>query len=153
VAALALDELLKRRPRLGVVVLLLAALPGLVAGLRLHPYQYVYYNPLAGNIAGRYETDYWATSFSEAADYLNKTAPQKAVVSIGPWGLFQDLLRPDLVVDRTEISPEADYVLVFSRWEYEKNPAFTGQPVYTVGRAGAVFLTLECASSTCAPPK
>jgi hypothetical protein len=142
-AALGLEELLKRRQKLGVVILLLAVLPGLVAGIRLHPYEYVYYNSLAGPIAGRYETDYWATSLNEAAAYLNANAPQQAVVSIGPWGLIQDLLRPDLQIDRAEISPNSDYVLIFSRWDYEKNPAFTGQTVYTVGRAGAVFLTVQ----------
>jgi hypothetical protein len=143
--ALGLDVLFKRwsRPQFQVVFLLLAALPGLAAGIRLHPYEYVYYNSLAGEISGRYETDYWGTSFREAANYLNEHAPQRAVVSIGPWGQIQELLRPDLVIDRAEISPNSDYVLIFSRWDYEKNPAFTGQPVYTVARAGAVFLTLQ----------
>jgi hypothetical protein len=142
--ALALDEFFKRwtSPKIRAAVLLLAVLPGLVAGVRLHPYEYVYYNSLAGNVAGRYETDYWATSFSEAADYLNQNAPQNAVVSIGPWGLLQELLRPDLQIDRNEVSVNSDYIVIFSRWGYEKNPAFTGKPVYTVERDGAVFLVI-----------
>jgi 4-amino-4-deoxy-L-arabinose transferase-like glycosyltransferase len=143
--ALALDELFKRWTGLKIqaVVLLLAVLPGLVAGIRLHPYEYVYYNSLAGNIAGRYETDYWATSFREAANYINQNAPQNAVVSIGPWGLIQELLRPDLQIDRSNVSPNSDYVIIFTRWNYEKNPAFTGKPVYTVERDGAVFLVIQ----------
>lgn len=143
--ALALEELFKRwtSPKIRMAALLLAALPGLIAGLRLHPYQYVYYNSLVGKVAGRYETDYWATSFREAAEYLNQNAPQNAVVSIGPWGLFQEFLRPDLQVDRSEVSANSDYVVIFSRWDYEKNPAFTGEPVYTVGRDGAVFLVVQ----------
>jgi 4-amino-4-deoxy-L-arabinose transferase-like glycosyltransferase len=143
--ALALDELFKRwtAPKIQAIVLLLAVLPGLVAGIRLHPYEYVYYNSLAGNIAGRYETDYWATSFREAANYINQNAPQNAVVSIGPWGLIQELLRPDLQIDRSEVSPNSDYVIIFTRWNYEKNPAFTGKPVYMVERDGAVFLVIQ----------
>jgi len=143
--ALALDELFKRwtDSKIRAAVLLLALLPGLVAGIRLHPYEYVYYNSLAGKTAGRYESDYWATSLREAANYLNQHAPQNAVVSIGPWGLIQEFLRPDLQVDRNEVSENSDYVLIFSRWDYEKNPGFTGKPVYTVRRADTVFLVIQ----------
>lgn len=143
--ALALDELFKRwaDPKVRAAILVLAVLPGLIAGIRLHPYEYVYYNSLAGNVAGRYETDYWATSFREAANYINQNAPQNAVVSIGPWGLLQEVLRPDLQIDRNEVSSNSDYVMIFTRWDYEKNPAFTGQPVYTIGREGAVYLVIQ----------
>jgi hypothetical protein len=65
------------------------------------------------------------------------------VVSIGPWGLIQELLRPDLQIDRSEVSANSDYVVIFSRWDYEKNPAFAGQPVYIVERDGAVFLVIQ----------
>ena len=144
-AALALDELFKhlKGPIPGSLIILAAILPGLLAGTGLHPYEYIYYNQLAGNINGRYETDYWATSFQGAADYVNANAPQNAVISIGPWGLMQDLLRPGLKIDRSEVSANSDYVIIFTRWDYEKNPAFTGQPVYTIGRAGVVFLVVQ----------
>lgn len=49
---------------------------------RLHPYEYVVYNPLVGGLAGAsrlYATDYWATTMPEAVDgleaYLAKTEP------------------------------------------------------------------------------
>ena len=143
--AVALDKLFKHLtiPFVRILILLVAILPGLISGFGLHPYEYVYYNSLAGNIAGRYETDYWATSFQEAAHYINTNAPQNAVVSIGPWGLIQNLLRQDLIIDRSDVSAHSDYVIIFRRWDYEKNPAFTGKPVYTVGRAGAVFLVIQ----------
>jgi len=143
--AIALDELFVRYsgPKIQILLIFLAVIPGVVAGIRLHPYEYVYYNSLAGNIAGRYETDYWATSFREATDYINKNAPQMAVVSIGPWGLLQEFLRPDLQIDRNEVSENSDYVIIFNRWDYEKNLAFNGKPVYSIGRAGAVFLVIQ----------
>jgi hypothetical protein len=130
-------------PVIRSLILLAVFLPGVVAMVNLHPYEYVYYNSLAGNISNRYETDYWATSFSEAANYLDKVAPQNAVVSIGPWGLIQEFLRPDLKVDRSEVSPQSDYVIIFHRWDYEKNPGFTGKPVYSIGHAGAVYLVIQ----------
>lgn len=49
---------------------------------RLHPYEYVVYNPLVGGLSGasrRYAMDYWATMMPEAVDglesYLAKTEP------------------------------------------------------------------------------
>ncbi len=143
--AVALDELFKHLtdPLIRMLIILAAILPGLISGVSLHPYEYVYYNSLAGNIAGHYETDYWATSFREAAGYINSNAPKNAVVSIGPWGLIQDLMRQDIKIDRSNVSANSDYVIIFTRWEYEKNPAFIGKPVYTIGRAGAVFLTIQ----------
>jgi hypothetical protein len=41
--------------------------------VRLHPYQYAYFNPLAGGVAGardRYMLDYWGLSFKQAAQGL-----------------------------------------------------------------------------------
>jgi hypothetical protein len=51
------------------VILLLNA--GLL--VRLHPHQYLYYNPLAGGLAGangRYATDYWFNTMPEAVRAL-----------------------------------------------------------------------------------
>lgn len=57
-----------------VTALLAAGLAVPVAGMaRLHPYEYVYFNPLAGGIAGargRYMLDYWGLAFKQAADAL-----------------------------------------------------------------------------------
>ncbi|WP_308947992.1 ArnT family glycosyltransferase [Thalassobacterium maritimum] len=44
---------------------------------QLHPYQYTYFNPLAGGLAGAYnhdETDYWGLSHKEAGEWLNAYA-------------------------------------------------------------------------------
>jgi hypothetical protein len=41
--------------------------------IRLHPYEYTYFNALAGGLPGasqRYETEYWGTAGSEAAKWL-----------------------------------------------------------------------------------
>jgi len=63
---------LVRIPAMGVLVGCLT----LVAAdmVRLHPYQYVYFNRLvAGGLAsavGRYETDYWFTSYKEGVEWV-----------------------------------------------------------------------------------
>lgn len=55
-----------------VVVVVLSAVPAMI---RLHPYQNIYFNILAGpkdTLSDRYETDYWLSSYREAAFWLNK---------------------------------------------------------------------------------
>jgi hypothetical protein len=54
-----------------------ALLPGLLGIIRLHPYEYVYFNELVGGVRGafrRYDLDYWATSYREAMGYVNREA-------------------------------------------------------------------------------
>ncbi len=57
-----------------LAVALAAALAAQVNSLvRLHPYQYAYFNCLAGGVAGasgHYETDYWLTSYKEAIEWI-----------------------------------------------------------------------------------
>lgn len=62
--------------KIGVVLLLLSAVPAMV---RLHPYENVYYNVFAGpnaTLHERYETDYWLSSYTEAAAWINKVQSQ-----------------------------------------------------------------------------
>jgi hypothetical protein len=69
-------------PRRAAAGLLVAAcalpLPSLV---RLHPYQMTYFNAFVGGVAGasgRYETDYWLSSYKEAVEWINHRASQRA---------------------------------------------------------------------------
>lgn len=80
-AGLGLDALLKslktRRAVLLTATALLLALgtDNLLLMLRLHPYQYVAYNHLAGGLEGvfrRYELDYWNDGARESAHLLNR---------------------------------------------------------------------------------
>jgi len=50
--------------------------------IRLHPYEYLFYNPVVGGLEGasrRYELDYWFSSMPEALNqletYLRRTGP------------------------------------------------------------------------------
>jgi len=57
-----------------IAVVFAAGLAVPVAGMvRLHPYEYVYFNTLAGGVQsanGRYMLDYWGLAFKQAADDL-----------------------------------------------------------------------------------
>jgi hypothetical protein len=56
----------------GVAIAALLAWNGVIL-VELHPYQYLYYNPLVGGLEGAsrlYVTDYWVNSMNEAVDEL-----------------------------------------------------------------------------------
>ena len=75
-----------------IALVTLCLIPGIVGIVRLHPYEYIYYNSFIGGMdgaQGRFELDYWGTSYREAAEYVNKIAPANAVVWVeGPSHLF-----------------------------------------------------------------
>ena len=87
-----------------VVAALLA--PGVLGILRLHPYEYTYYNALVGGTQGasrRFETDYWCTSYREAMEEIGATAPPKAVIAVlGPSEAARQVARTDLEIQRID---------------------------------------------------
>ena len=51
----------------------------------LHPYQMTYFNQLAGGLPqadGQYDTDYWATSYREAMEWVNRQSSKKRPLKI-----------------------------------------------------------------------
>jgi hypothetical protein len=86
--------------RLGLAALIL--LPGILGIVRLHPYEYIYYNSMVGGVrgaAGRFELDYWCTSYREAMEQVNREAPANARIAVGPpVSAARTFARPDLHV-------------------------------------------------------
>jgi hypothetical protein len=123
-AGLALDGLFTRFNRnwLNGLVITLLALPGIYACLQLHPYEYIYYNSLVGGVKGafrHYELDYWATSYKEAAEYLNEVAlPDSSIGVVGTDLIFKPYARPDLRVsffNGLDSGEGFNYVVISSR--------------------------------------
>jgi hypothetical protein len=147
-AGLAFD--LVRRPVLQGVLIALLILPGLVAGMRLHPYEYVYYNQFIGGadaVADRFELDYWGTSYREAAAEANRIAPPNANVWVdGPAHLFSTFARPDFHLyspQEAERADRYDIVVTLARYDWEKTSFPEAKIVYTVAREGAVFAVIR----------
>ncbi len=130
-------------------VLTVAILPGVVAGVRLHPYQYLYYNQLAGGVPGafrQYQLDYWCISYREVALYLNQVAPQNArIVPIGPWHLMRFYARPDLqFIDPYTVSSWQDYdYLVISTRDNQDLNFGQFQTVFSVEREGVPLAVVK----------
>lgn len=112
------------------IVLMLA--PGVVSNLRLHPFQYTYYNELVGGVrgaSGRFDLDYWCTSYRQATAYVNRTAPEGASVVVwGPDRVVRSFARQDLVVWAVgQETEDPDYVLrcthsIIQDWFYADVP-------------------------------
>jgi hypothetical protein len=150
-AGIGLDRLfhLLTYPAAHAAILLAAALPGLLLSIRLHPYEYVYYNALVGGTGGafrKFEMDYWGTSFKEMTEYINATAPQDArVLVFGPQQIVAHYARTDITaaIPSEEGDTGYNYAVFLTRENLDQRRCKPARTVYEVGRRGAVFSVLK----------
>jgi hypothetical protein len=118
--------------------------PGLAAMVWLHPYEYSYFNSLAGGVSGavgNYDMDYWCTSLKEGTEIADHIAVSGDTVQVfGPLESAQPYARPDLkLVDRGYPHGEADLVVVCT-YKFGRRWGTDGyRLVYQVKRGRAVF--------------
>ncbi|MBN8974895.1 MAG: glycosyltransferase family 39 protein [Rhizobiales bacterium] len=133
----------------------IAALAIVVAGfgwnavtlVRLHPYEYLVFNPLVGGIEGasrRYAMDYWFTIMPEAVDgleaYLNRTEPalsrdpkhSYSVAICGERAAFLKKAKPHL--HWAEVWETADFFIAPTHMNCDRDSQ--GKVVVTVKRLG-----------------
>ncbi len=139
-----------RKPILQGALIALLLVPGLVASVRLHPYEYVYYNQFSGGAKAavdRFELDYWATSYREAAQEANRIAPPNANIWVdGPAHLFSRFARSDFHIYSSQEAERADHydvVVTLARYDWEKTSFPEAKIVYRVMREGAVFAIIR----------
>lgn len=153
-AGFALDYIFTRISdvKIKTIVLLIVILPGLLAAVRLHPYEYAYYNSLIGGPDGarfRFETDYWGTSFKEAMEYINTVAPYQSRILIltGPDDVAKRYARPDLqvVTEETDPTPQEKfaYVLLLTRKKQNEQRCKGSEVVHSIGKGNAVFTFIK----------
>lgn len=147
-AGMAFQEI--QRPFLQGLLILAVLLPGVVQIVRLHPYEYIYYNSLVGGVRGafrRFELDYWGTSYRQAALELNRVAAPGANLWVeGPAHLIGTYARPDLRIYSTYESDRADhydYVVTLTRDEMDLKSYPDAEIVYSVGRDEAVLSVIK----------
>ena len=136
----------------GLVVLSMAATA--VTMVRLHPYQYVYFNPVvAGGLddaSERFETEYWGASYKEAVEWLVEnydTAGAEGIPKVASC-LFSTSTSHFLPTDRFEyigsfdngqmISGHPDVLLATTRWGCAER--LPGRTVHSVTRLGVPLL-------------
>jgi hypothetical protein len=139
-----------KRPLWQFALILLVCLPGIWAGIRLHPYEYIYYNRFIGGESGafrRFETDYWGTSYRQAAAWLNEVAPPQAAIWVdGPAHLLDMYLRTDLRMFSTyeaERAARYDYIVLTSRYNLDLSQYPDARIVHTIERDGAILTAIK----------
>ncbi len=93
--------------------------------VRLHPYEYVYFNELTGGLPGaqgRFETDYWGASFKEAVEWLraNEIKPDRTYKINGSGNSYQIFCYFTPNMKWVDDPQKADYYLSFTRDNKQK---------------------------------
>jgi hypothetical protein len=114
--------------------------------VKLHPYQYVYFNALAGGPAAaiqRYEGEYWYTSSKHAVeqlhDYLIRHPDQlpagrnTRILILGPWQVAEPFM-PNCF-ELTGDPNRADFLILNTQMQLYRN--FEGEELFRIERMGA----------------
>ncbi len=138
--------------RLQGLLALVLLLPGLYAGLRLHPYQYTYYNLYAGGTHGaayRYETDYWLTCYKDAMGWINQNGQDGQRVFVNREGYIaayyakKGLEVIDLSQPVTFPAQAGDYSLQNSRADPGIRKFREDPTAILIQRQGAIFCAIR----------
>jgi len=134
--------------KIKILLLVLLVLPGIIGYLRLFPYEYVYYNTLAGtNTFRQYEADYWATSFRELSQFINQKAPPNSRVAVwGPLRSFMNYSRPDISTFSSDVGPipiEPYYAVILSRYNDDLSINPDSPVLYRVERNGMILAVVK----------
>ena len=129
----------------GLVLALI--LPGIAAIVRLHPYEYTYYNSFIGGTDGafrNYETDYWLTCYKDAVQRLNATTLEPVNLFVkreayvaAPYANGNITVRD--LRDAADQVRSGDYVLVNTRLNDDRSTFRDAMDVFEIKRGNANF--------------
>ena len=134
--------------------------------ISLHPYQHTHFNWVVnglGGAYGKYETDYWVTSYREAMEWIAQQAarqPQRsfwvqvavtngAGETVAPFTPSNAKIQLEAHTNDRQLPPPFDYYIATTRYGMDR--LYPDSPiVHTVGREGAVFTVVRARQQ--APP-
>ena len=138
------------KPLFQYLLLCLFILPGIIGGVKLHPYEYIYYNQFIGGTEGafrQYEMDYWGTALRETAEFVNENIEKDAKIVVwGPATVLWRYARPDLNIydfRQEELPNENFYVVISSRVNRDLLVYPDVLPIYILEKNGAVLAVLK----------
>jgi len=135
--------------RAGVIFVLL--LPGIISMIRLHPYEYTYYNSFVGGTSRafrNYETDYWLTCYKEAVEHLDEMLgkPINLYVHreayIAAYYADENITVHELRGALGNVK-SGDHVLVNTRTNEDLRVFKDAPPLLQIGRGDALFCTIK----------
>lgn len=124
---------------------------GILPIIQLHPYQYAYYNSLAGGLGGafrNYETEYWLTCYREAVLGLNQIAEPGAQLFvrrepyIAAYYADATIHIRDFRTEQNDMR-SGDYYLVNTRSNEDLRFMRDDPAVIEVSRIGATFCVIK----------
>jgi hypothetical protein len=135
--------------RAGVIVTIL--LPGIMGIIRLHPYQYTYYNSFVGGTSGvfrRYETDYWLTCYKEAVERLNADLNDPVNLYVRREAYIAEYYAAEhlnvlSLREHQAAVQSGDYILVNTRTNEDRSSFRDAPPVLEISRGDAVFCVVK----------
>jgi 4-amino-4-deoxy-L-arabinose transferase-like glycosyltransferase len=156
-AGMGIDTLLHqiKSPLLQIILALILISPAMYANVRLHPYQYIYYNELIGGVSGafrKFDLDYSGTSFKEALQWINENSSPstQTFIIIGPRHLARIYIRPALkdsiFGEFDSIQPNGSeyyYVLLLTRTNSDLHFCPNGDIVYSIERDNGVLAYIK----------
>jgi hypothetical protein len=126
----------------------------LVIFILLHPYQYVYYNHLAGSFKeakNEWEGDYWSSSIREAASILNKFIDHHGAIDEGIYdgkyrvAVCAEKLQADTFLDhRFQVTTDwlnADFYISSTNMNCDQ--VLNGKIIGKIERLGAVLAVIK----------
>jgi hypothetical protein len=136
---------------LRAVLAMVLSLPGIMAIVRLHPYEYTYYNSFIGGTDGafrNYETDYWLTCYKEAVERMNNLTSEPVDLFVkreayvaAPYA-NQNITVHELR-DAEEQVQSGDYVLVNTRLNDDRSTFRDAVELFQIKRGNATFCILR----------
>jgi hypothetical protein len=130
---------------------LLILMPGIIGIVKLHPYEYTYYNSLVGGTSGafrQYETDYWLTCYKEAVERLEESLDSPITLYvhreayIADYYAGEDMAVHELRGALDRVRP-GDYVLVNTRTNEDRRVFKDAPSFLPIGRGGALFCEIK----------
>jgi len=131
--------------------ILFIIIPGLISLVKLHPYQYIYYNSFIGGVQGafrRYELDYWYTSLGELSSWVNENVEEEAtIVARVGHRLITHQLRANFTVEKIGSSSfdpndDYDYAILTTRWNTDEYYP-DAEIIAVVERDGGILAVLK----------
>lgn len=140
-----------RKAWINIALVLIILMPGLVGILRLHPYEYTYYNTFIGGTAGafrHYETDYWLTCYKEAVERFDQIGTQPLTLFVHREAEVAQPYAAKNVTVLNERGAETqiqsgDYILINTRTNEDRKTFHNALTILSVERAGATYCVIK----------
>ena len=140
-----------RKPWSFALTLFVLVVPGVIGLVRLHPYEYTYYNLLVGETGGayrRFETDFWLTCYKELmAQVDEKVSPGRTLFVHRQPSIAQEYASPGIIIERYD--PEDDrtfpgsLLLLVTRANSDLSIHPDAPEILNVGQEGAKFCLVK----------